>query len=90
MIATSGSTIAVCKEGAYIASTNSMVNNTLTGCVYNEYIGYSAVNVTVGKSYTGLTAYYLYIGMIRNPYSVQYTDSFGITLSGGYPTGTFN
>ena len=31
-------------------------------------------------------AYYIKVGYIRNPYSVQDTDSFIVTLSGGSPT----
>ena len=90
MIATDGTAIGICKESAFVSLTNTRTNKTLTNCIYKEYIGYSAVTLKVGASYTGISAYYVYIGMIRNPPSVRYTDSFEITLANGYPTGSFN
>ena len=43
VIATPGTTIAVCKEQTVKYSTNTVVTNNLTNCIYNEYIGYSAI-----------------------------------------------
>jgi hypothetical protein len=64
-----------------------MQNKTLTDCLYQQYIGYNAIEFTVGQAYTGITLYYFYLGLIKNPSSVIYPDSFEVTFSGGFPTG---
>lgn len=88
VIATPGSTIGVCTEFVLFSS-GATATKTLTNCIYNEYIGYAAVTTSVSTDYNNIVAYYIKVGMIKNPYSVQVTDSFAIFLSGGSPTASF-
>ena len=41
----------------------------------------------MSQSYSGITLYYFYIGVIQNPSSVVYPDSFKVTFT-GTPSGT--
>ncbi|CDW89223.1 UNKNOWN [Stylonychia lemnae] len=90
VIATAGSAIGKCREAAYSSVTNSYQNATISNCIYNEYIGYSAITFKISQTYSDIQAYYFYVGLIRNPPSVRYTDSFEVALTNGYPTGSFN
>ena len=60
----------------FVASTNVYTTKNLTTCKYKQYVGYSAVEFTVGQAYSGITLYYFMIGLIKNPSSVIFPDSF--------------
>jgi len=47
VIATPGSAIGKCREAAFTASTNTYQNATISDCIYNEYIGYSAITFKI-------------------------------------------
>jgi len=50
-------------------------------------VGYNAINLSIGANYSNIDVYIISVGMIQNPSSVRYVNSFQIFLSGGYPTG---
>jgi hypothetical protein len=54
------------------------------------YTTYTAVEFQVSSSYTNISMYYFYLGYFKNPRSVQLIDSFEVTFSNGFPTGTQN
>ena len=78
----------LCKEAVYRPATNSIVNNTLTTCTMKQYTTFAAVEFTVGQAYTAISMYYFYLGYFKNPRSVQIIDSFEVSFSNGFPTGT--
>jgi hypothetical protein len=88
VVATVNTAISTCKDSTIYYNTNSVTNNTLTNCIYKEYVGYSAIEYTVTQSRTTIDAYFISVGMIRNPSSARYPNSFEIYFSGGYPTGS--
>lgn len=83
-----GSPISVCYEVTYSAVTNAKTNKTLPNCMYNQNVGYNSITFTVGQAYSGITLYYFYLGVIKNPSSVIYPDSFEVYFTGGTPNGS--
>jgi hypothetical protein len=47
VVATVNTAISVCKDSTIYYNTNTVTNNTLTNCIYKEYVGYSAIEYTV-------------------------------------------
>ena len=87
MNSTAGSAIQFCQETTIQYTTGTNVTNNLTNCVYNTYVGYNAINLSVGANYSNIDVYIVSVGMIQNPSSARYVDSFQIYFSGGNPSG---
>ena len=88
VVATSGSAISVCKERTYDSTYNPSAFTTISNCIYTEYLDNVTIEFTLPTTYTGITEYEFNVGYIRNPSSVIVPDSFIVSLSNGYPTGS--
>ncbi len=53
-----------------------------------QYSTFAAIEFTVGQAYTDISMYYFFVGVFKNPKSVQVIDSFEVRFTNGFPTGS--